>query len=56
MGGRGGEGYVVGEERRGGDEKGKGEEGGGDGGGGFEGKEVKGFQDGVTLVSVSRMT
>lgn len=33
-------------ERRGGDEKGKGEEGGSDGGGGFEGKEVRGSQEG----------
>lgn len=43
-------------ERRGGDEKGKEGGGDGDGGGGFEGKEVKGFQDGVTSVSVSRTT
>lgn len=34
----------------------KGEQGGGDGGGGFEGREVKGSQDGVTLVSVSQTT
>lgn len=47
---RGEEGYVVGEE------KGRGEEGGGDGGGGFGGKEVRGSQEGVTSVSVSRTT
>ena len=35
---------------------GEGEEGGGDGGGGFGGKEVRGSQEGVTSVSVSRMT
>lgn len=43
-------------ERKGGGKKGKGEEGGGDGSGGFGGKEVRGSQEGVTSVSVSRTT
>lgn len=40
-------------ERRRGEER---VEGGGDGGEGFGGKEVRGSQEGVTLVSASRMT
>lgn len=39
-----------------GEERGEEEEGGGDGGGGFGGREVRGSQEEVTSVSVSRMT